>query len=99
MLTIAEILFQHLIHFNTFRSALFSDLAIVAAIVGCLYFILYHGYLGKRCAAAQQQPPSPQDLQTHNGSQQPNSATSNGNNYTPLRIYHNARGRKGHFRY
>lgn len=83
------------------RSCLFKDLAVVAAIVGCLYFILYHGYLGKRCAAAQQPPPSPADLQTHNGSTQPNGASSpsNGNNYTPLRIYHNAKGKKGHFRY
>lgn len=84
-----------------FRWGLFSDLAVVAAIVGCLYFILYHGYLGKRCAAAHQPPPSPADLQTHNTSQPQNGASSpsNGNNYTPLRIYHNARGRKGQFRY
>ncbi|XP_055319171.1 uncharacterized protein LOC129576960 [Sitodiplosis mosellana] len=85
-----------------FRHLLFRDLAIVAAIVGTLYFILYHFYLGKRCAAAQQPPPSPAELQTHNGSTQQNGASSspsNGNSYTPLRIYHNSRGRKGQFRY
>lgn len=84
------------------RHLLFRDLAIIAAVVGSLYFILYHFYLGKRCQAAQQPPPSPAELQTHNGSAQQNGASSspaNGNSYTPLRIYHNSRGRKGQFRY
>lgn len=89
------------IRFVHFRHLLFRDLAIIAAIVGSLYFILYHCYLGKRCQAAQQPPPSPADLQTHNGSAQQNGSSSpaNGNSYTPLRIYHNSRGRKGQFRY
>lgn len=83
-----------------FRHLLFRDLAIVAAIVGSLYFILYHCYLGKRCAASQQPPPSPADLQTHNNSAQPNgSSPANGNNYTPLRIYHNSLSKHGQFRY
>lgn len=86
----------------SFRYIFFRDLAVVAAIVGTLYFILYHFYLGK-LSAAQQPPPSQAELQTHNGSSaQLNgspSSPANGNNYTPLRIYHNSRGRKGQFRY
>lgn len=83
------------------RHLLFRDLAVVAAIVGTLYFLLYHCYLAKQCGPAQQPPPSPADLQTHDGTTQQNGAASspNGNNYTPLRIYHNSRGRKGQFRY
>lgn len=85
------------------KHLLFRDLAIVASIVGTIYFILYHGYLARRCSAAQQPPPSPAELQTHsnvgNGTQNGQTPVANGNNYTPLRIYHNGRGRKGHFRY
>lgn len=81
---------------------LFRELAITSAIVGTAYFLLYHGYLARECAAARQPPPSPAELQTHaNGAGQNGTAPppAPGNNYTPLRIYHNARGRKGHFRY
>lgn len=85
------------------KHKLFRDMAIVSSIVGTIYFILYHGYLARRCSAAQQPPPSPAELQTHsnvgNGTQNGQTPVANGNNYTPLRIYHNGRGRKGHFRY
>lgn len=82
---------------------LFRDSAIVAAVVGTIYFLLYHCYLVKKCKAAQQPPPSPAELQTHtnapNGTSNGTANVANGNNYTPLRIYHNGRGRIGHFRY
>lgn len=81
---------------------LFRDLAIVAAVIGTAYFVLYHCYLARRCAAEQQPPPSPAELQTHNGASQTNggtASTSNGNNYSPLRIYHNSSARNGQFRY
>ena len=84
------------------RSRLFSCMAVVAAIIGSLYFILFHCYLAKRCAAKNQPPPSPAILQSHanganNGTQ--NGASSSNGNYTPLRVYHDSRGRKGQFRY
>lgn len=85
------------------KHQLFRDSGIVAAIVGTIYFLLYHCYLVKKCHASQQPPPSPAELQTHsnvsNGPANGTANTSTGNNYTPLRIYHNGRGRKGHFRY
>lgn len=89
--------------YETNKHKLFWDSAVIAAIVGILYFTLYHFYLVRKCGAARQAPPSPADLQTHtevgNAGQNGSAPTANGNNYTPLRIYHNGRGRKGHFRY
>lgn len=81
---------------------LFGRMAIAAAIIGSIYFILFHCYLSKRCAAKNQPPPSPAVLQSHanganNGTQ--NGASNSNGNYTPLRVYHDSRGRKGHFRY
>nr|XP_050860898.1 uncharacterized protein LOC127068607 isoform X1 [Vespula vulgaris]XP_050860899.1 uncharacterized protein LOC127068607 isoform X1 [Vespula vulgaris] len=71
---------------------LFRCMAVAAAIVAALYFIVYHGLLKPRCHA-----------QTVQGPRQPPSivlAAINGNgNYTPLRVYHNGMGRKGQFRY
>lgn len=85
------------------KHILFRHMAIVSSIIGIIYFILYHGYLARRCSAGRQSPPTPADLQSHsnvgNGTTSSPTHVSNGNNYTPLRIYHNGRGRKGHFRY
>lgn len=85
------------------KHTLFRYSAIVAAVVGSIYFLLYHFYLVKQYRAAQQPPPSSAELQTHsntaNGTQNGTGNVANGNNYTPLRIYHNGRGRIGHFRY
>lgn len=83
---------------------LFREMAILAAIVGTSYFLLYHCYIVRKCQAARQAPPSPAELQSHaNGGtgagQNGTASVAPGNNYTPLRIYHNGRGRKGHFRY
>lgn len=80
---------------------MFFDAAVVAAIIGTLYFLLYHCYLSKKCAPGQQPPPSSAQLQTHDGVEHSNGEPSslNGSNYAPLRIYHNSRGRKGQFRY
>lgn len=66
-------------------------MAIAAAIVAGLYFVLYHGLLKPRCHAHTIQGPRqpPTIVQAMNG---------NGN-YTPLRVYHNGMGRKGQFRY
>lgn len=83
---------------------LFGRCAIVAAIVGSIYFVIYHCYLARRCAAKTQPPPSPAVLQSHangtnNGAQNNTTASNSNGNYTPLRVYHDSRGRKGHFRY
>lgn len=73
---------------------LYVGMAIAAAIVAIVYFLLYHCLLAPRCAAQMQPPPPTSVLQVHtNGS-----GNTNGN-YTPLRVYHNGRGRKGEFRY
>ncbi|XP_055625273.1 uncharacterized protein LOC129767972 [Toxorhynchites rutilus septentrionalis] len=84
----------------------FQALAITACVVAVIYLPLYHFVLASRFgprlntvpstsalhitapeANGQTQPPQQQLLQPSNGS------------YQPLRIYHNYRGRKGHFRY
>ncbi|XP_029155210.1 uncharacterized protein LOC114928293 isoform X2 [Nylanderia fulva] len=66
-------------------------MAIAAAIVAGLYFVLYHGLLKPRCHAHTIQGPRqpPTIVQAMNG---------NGN-YIPLRVYHNGMGKKGQFRY
>ncbi|KYM76774.1 Major facilitator superfamily domain-containing protein 6 [Atta colombica] len=69
----------------------FRCMAVAAAIVASLYFVLYHGILKPRCHA-----------HTIQSSRQPSTIVQamNGNgNYAPLRVYHNGMGRKGQFRY
>lgn len=66
-------------------------MALYAAVVALLYFIIYHFILRPRCTETVNGPvrPPPTIMQSMNG---------NGS-YTPLRIYHNGRARKGQFRY
>ncbi|XP_029713180.2 uncharacterized protein LOC109418703 [Aedes albopictus] len=86
--------------------ATFQVLAITACAVAVIYFLLYHFVLAPRCASRMTTVPSTSALnitapeangQTQSPQQQP-LQPSNGS-YQPLRIYHNYRGRKGHFRY
>ncbi|XP_019869896.2 uncharacterized protein LOC109598424 [Aethina tumida] len=64
---------------------------VAAAITAIIYFLTYHFYLKPKCAAATQLPPDPAPAVVQN---------MNGNgSYTPLRVYHNGKARKGHFRY
>lgn len=81
---------------HTNIQCLYVGMAITACVVAALYFILYHCLLAPRCAAQPQQLPPQSVLQGHaNGA-----SNGNGNgNYSPLRVYHNGRGRKGEFRY
>lgn len=86
---------------NTLQSlqCVYRSMAIAAAIISIIYFLLYHGVLAPHCAAKGQQPPSLRD-----GPQGPSNGTNtatpqNGNSYTPLRVYHEERSRKGQFRY
>lgn len=82
----------------------FQALAITACAVAVIYFLLYHLVLAPRCANRLNTAPSGSTLHItapdsngHQTQQQP-LHPSNGS-YQPLRIYHNYRGRKGHFRY
>lgn len=65
---------------------------IAAAVVAFIYYIAYHFYLKPKCGAPVHLPPDPAPaiIQSMNG--------SNGS-YTPLRVYHNSKSKKGHFRY
>lgn len=83
---------------------LFGRCAIVAAIIGSIFFIIYHCYLAKRCVPKSLPPPLPAVLQSHangtnNGTQNGTTAGNSNGSYAPLRVYHDSRGRKGHFRY
>ncbi|KAJ8942788.1 hypothetical protein NQ318_013003 [Aromia moschata] len=64
---------------------------IAAAVVAVIYFVVYHFYMKPKCAAPMHLPPDPAPavVQSMNG----NGA------YTPLRVYHNSKSKKGHFRY
>ncbi|KYN01802.1 PREDICTED: uncharacterized protein LOC108774817 isoform X2 [Cyphomyrmex costatus] len=77
----------------------FRCMAVAAAIVASLYFILYHGLLKPRCRAHTIQGPR-QPSTIVQAAIRDYELTMNGNgNYTPLRVYHNGMGRKGQFRY
>ncbi|KAH1022127.1 hypothetical protein HUJ04_011568 [Dendroctonus ponderosae] len=64
---------------------------VAAAVVAFIYYIAYHFYLKPKCGAPVHLPPDPAPavVQSMNG---------NGS-YTPLRVYHNSKSKKGHFRY
>jgi hypothetical protein len=74
-------------------------MAIAACVIAILYFILYYLVLVPRCAAVPQPLPDNSVLSSNSSNQPNGNQPSNGNNYTPLKIYHTSRGRKGHFRY
>ncbi|XP_050508392.1 uncharacterized protein LOC114342800 [Diabrotica virgifera virgifera] len=64
---------------------------VAAVVVAIIYFCLYHFYLKAYCIPPVHLPPAPAPalIQSMNG----NGA------YTPLRVYHNSKSKKGHFRY
>ncbi|CAG9856665.1 unnamed protein product [Phyllotreta striolata] len=64
---------------------------IAAACVAVAYFVVYHFYLKPKCAPPMHLPPAPAPVVVQ---------SMNGNgSYTPLRVYHNSKSKKGHFRY
>lgn len=69
---------------------LYTGMAVAACVIAVLYFVLYNCVLAPRCAAV----PEPRESQT----ELPGANETNGS-YSPLRVYHNGRGRKGEFRY
>lgn len=97
-------------HPATTHRYIYETLAIVACVIAIVYFIVYNLILAPRFAAKPQSHPPTiiNGTQTSNGgasssgglngqSQQTN-GQSNGS-YTPLRVYHNERGKKGQYRY
>ncbi|KAF9410041.1 hypothetical protein HW555_010758 [Spodoptera exigua] len=71
----------------------YRSMGVVALLVAAVYLGLYHLLLAPRCAAPAVSPPHHllQGLNNTNG-------TTNGT-YSPMRVYHEERSRKGHFRY
>lgn len=74
---------------------LYRGMAVAALVIASLYFVLYHCVLAPRCAAQPEPRESQAELPGVNG----NGQTNGNGSYSPLRVYHNGRGRKGEFRY
>ncbi|KAF5300020.1 hypothetical protein FQR65_LT09277 [Abscondita terminalis] len=75
-------------------SNVYEAFSVAAAVIAIIYFLLYQLYLKPKCAAPfiESQRPTPALIQ--------NSNNSNGNRaYTPLKVYHNSRAKKGQFKY
>lgn len=72
---------------------LYRCMAVAACVLAVVYFALYNCVLVPRCAAG----PEPRESQA----ELPGTTSGAGGNgsYSPLRVYHNGRGRKGEFRY
>lgn len=71
---------------------MYRVLGVVSLLVAAVYLALYHLLLAPRCAAPAVSPPQ-HLLQGLNSN-----GASNGT-YSPMRVYHEERSRKGHFRY
>ncbi|XP_055383747.1 uncharacterized protein LOC129613634 [Condylostylus longicornis] len=81
---------------------MYHGLAIAALIISIIYFIMYNLVLAPRCAAKPQPAPIHLSQPALNGSGTATGGNTNSGsngNYTPLRVYHNERGKKGQFRY
>lgn len=90
----------------------FEWLAVAACVVALTYFVIYNLILAPRCAA---KPVHLEDLMSGSASQtfangaggngsagvtgNGGAGNGNGSSYSPLRVYHNERGKKGQFRY
>ncbi|VEN40234.1 unnamed protein product [Callosobruchus maculatus] len=64
---------------------------IAAMIIAIVYFIAYHFYMKPRCAAPLHLPPDPAPSVVQ--------STNENGSYSPLKVYHNSKSKKGHFRY
>ncbi|VVC89159.1 unnamed protein product [Leptidea sinapis] len=82
----------------------YRALGVVALVVAAVYLALYHLLLAPRCASPATSPP-PHLLQACSldgqlaGKGLTTNGASNGTWNTPMRVYHEERSRKGHFRY
>ncbi|XP_053599751.1 uncharacterized protein SP1173 isoform X2 [Plodia interpunctella] len=74
------------------QRSVYRALGVVSLLAAAVYLALYHLLLAPRCAARPAAPPQQllQGLNANGG--------SNGT-YSPMRVYHEERSRKGHFRY
>lgn len=90
-----------------YDNCMYHGLAIAACIIAIIYFIMYNIILAPRCAAKPQpapqlnlssQPPTNGAGSGRQNNNEGSGGTTNGN-YTPLRVYHNERGKKNQFRY
>ncbi|XP_013185915.2 uncharacterized protein LOC106131367 [Amyelois transitella] len=74
------------------QRGIYRALGVVSLLAAAIYLALYHLLLAPRCAAQPVAPPQHllQGLNANGG--------SNGT-YSPMRVYHEERSRKGHFRY
>ncbi|XP_045492373.1 uncharacterized protein LOC123691837 [Colias croceus] len=70
----------------------YRALGVLALLAAVVYLALYHLLLAPRCAAPAAPPP------THLLQGLNSNGASNGT-YSPMRVYHEERSRKGHFRY
>lgn len=92
----------------------FEYLSVVACIIALIYFVIYNLILAPRCAAKPvhlddlMSGSASQTFANGSGTAGGNGSTGtalngngngNGNSYSPLRVYHNERGKKGQFRY
>lgn len=90
------------IEFEKAGSDIFQWLTISASVVAVVYFIIYNLSLAFSFSAKPQPSDvlSPSASQTLNGAASGPTANGNGNgSYSPLRVYHNERGKKGQFRF
>ncbi|XP_026764996.1 uncharacterized protein LOC113523296 [Galleria mellonella] len=72
--------------------AVYRALGVAALVAAAVYLALYHLLLAPRCAARPVGPP-------HHLLQGLNANGASNGTYPPLRVYHEERSRKGHFRY
>ncbi|XP_013134646.1 PREDICTED: uncharacterized protein LOC106100364 [Papilio polytes] len=74
------------------QRGVYRALGVAALAAAALYLALYHLLLAPRCAA----PPAPPP---HTLLQGLNANGASNGTYSPMRVYHEERSRKGHFRY
>ncbi|XP_045534115.1 uncharacterized protein LOC106708597 [Papilio machaon] len=74
------------------QRGVYRALGVAALAAAALYLALYHLLLAPRCAAQPAPPP-------HNLLQGLNANGASNGTYSPMRVYHEERSRKGHFRY
>uniref|UniRef100_A0A2A4JXZ6 Major facilitator superfamily associated domain-containing protein n=1 Tax=Heliothis virescens TaxID=7102 RepID=A0A2A4JXZ6_HELVI len=72
--------------------SVYRALGVLALATAALYLALYHLLLAPRCGAAAVAPP-------HHLLQGLNANGASNGTYSPMRVYHEERSRKGHFRY
>lgn len=96
-------------HPETTHRYAYEILAMVACVIAIVYFVVYNLILAPRFTAKPQThpPTTVNGTQTSNGGAstsggqngQPQTNGQSNGSYTPLRVYHNERGKKGQYRF